>query len=161
MCVLFRDEGDGVEAEVVLDGALGDVEDGDHDHGCDEREQQQTGELQRRIRCGGGAVVGDSARPLRERDQSDREDRRQTCAEDQPDGQDLENCFQISHFSSLCLVPDQTEAVGWSTTFLRSSAGTTELLVSSQSALTLLWSTFCCWARQYMKPDSPTRMTKM
>ena len=43
----------------------------------------------------------------------------------------------------------------------RTSAGTTELVEESQSALTLLLSTFCCWARHHMKTDSATRMTKI
>ena len=43
----------------------------------------------------------------------------------------------------------------------RTSAGTTELVEASQSAFTLLLSTFCCWARQYMYPDSLIRIRKM
>ena len=48
-----------------------------------------------------------------------------------------------------------------STAVSRVVAGTTEFVLESQSALTLLLSTFCCWARHHMNPDSPTRMRKI
>ena len=56
------------------------------------------------------------------------------------------------------------EAKGLRLTFAPTSTGSGRVRLvtpSTHSSLTLLWSTFCCCARQYMKPDSATRMTKI
>ena len=87
------------------------------------------------------------------RHQAEREDGGQSRTEEQSDREHLEDAFEVSHQRFLLLVGDglRPTAVGLdSLVASRTSAGTTEFVEESQSALTLLLSTFCCWARHHM-----------
>src|SRR6185437_1618270 len=148
------DEGEGIETEVVDERRPGDPGHRGDDHPGDEQEQQYAHILQRRVGRLHGAVVVLAAGSLRVGDHADREDRGQAGAESESHNEHLEDAFQISHRRFLWLGGnrrDQTAAVGLASfETSRTSAGTTELVEESQSALTLLLSTFCFWARHQM-----------
>ncbi len=100
-----------------------------------------------------------AAGPVRVGQHPDAKQRRQTRTEYQSHNKDLENAFQVVHQRVLRVVAGrgQTEVVVLILVLVlaasaasRTSAGTTELVELSQSALTLLLSTFCFEARHHM-----------
>ena len=156
---LLGHEREEVDTEVVDDRRPGDPGDGGDDH-----TSRRTGTARSRSTSatGLGACTVPSASSPPGADTSTppaaREDRGQAGTEDEPHHQHLEDAFQVSHRRVLCFSrrvavrPRPCPWRAWSPwPALRGRRrGRRSWWSASQSALTLLWSTFCCCARHHM-----------